>query len=156
MRSDRLTDIHLCSAFIARLMDGRPKRFNDFSDIAPHPKTRRRWLDALVQAAELHVIVMKREGKTWWRMEKALIPTKVNRKSKVCAKCPGLGLQLLEQFGKNSYSPDGRDWVCRKCRSKQRNEWAANNRERVNAKQRRNYRKRRDRVLQLERGMYAG
>lgn len=132
------------------MIDGRPKRFGDFADIVPHPKTRGRWLESLAEVAELGIVVTERAGVRWWRMSLRPVPTKVKHDRKVCSKCPEVGVQAVEEFGKNCMSPDGYDWVCRSCRSKQRNEWAANNRDAVNRKQRRNYRKRRDKQLKSE------
>lgn len=128
---------------ICRLLDGRPKMAIDFEDIYEglHPRTMRRDFDALLGIPEARIKVSTRGEMKWYRMD-VPPPTKVKRTEKVCSKCPERGKQPMENFGDNTYSPDGKNWTCRDCKRKQRNEWAKNNRTHVNAKQRRNYRKR--------------
>jgi hypothetical protein len=144
---------------IARLMDGRPKRLEDFEDITPGEKQRRRDFASLqklpnvITATRLEHKNGLNRTRTYIQM-KGVAPTKVKRDHKICGKC--LDTKAIDEFPTDIKSPDGHHQTCRECRNQQRRDWTAANRNRVNAKQRRNYKKRRDKQRRAEQGMTDG
>ncbi len=117
-------------AFIERLADGRPKSFEDFADITPHPKQRLRDLRALEHHAK--VVMESYEGKKRWRLTVTLVNTYVERKTKDCAKC-GATVRI-DGFTRNRYTPDGRGNMCKQCRQDAHAQWSEKNRDRLRVK----------------------
>src|SRR5678809_977165 len=85
----RNTQLIRWTRIISRLLDGRPKRLEDFRDIQGdlHKKTLLRDLEGLCSVPELQVVAYEYDHQTWYRMDARLTPTKKDQRPKPCNKC---------------------------------------------------------------------
>ena len=135
-------------SIIGMLAAGRSCKLKDFAGVMAtyhvHRKTLLRDLEALTAVPCFEIIVYKRDGTTFWRMDGKPWGTPVPAVRKFCAKCNKM--RDPEEFYASRTAPDGKRTVCKYCTLAYNKQWEIDNKKRRNIWHRNYHRKHKNRI----------